>query len=46
MWVLFPVYALLAQWGRREWLDRLVTVLFLAGLALFTALFAGGYWVA
>lgn len=46
MWVLFPAYALLARWGERQWLDRLLTVLFLGGLALFTALFAGGYWVA
>ncbi|MEZ5332379.1 MAG: mannosyltransferase family protein [Thermoanaerobaculia bacterium] len=46
VWVLFPAYALLARWGHREWVDRLVTVLFLVGLALATALFAGGYWVA
>lgn len=46
MWVLFPAYILLAQWGRRPWLDRLITALFLTGLALFTALFARGYWVA
>ncbi len=46
MWVLFPAYILLAQWGHRPWLDRLITALFLTGLALFTALFARGYWVA
>jgi hypothetical protein len=46
MWVLFPAYILLAQWGRHPWLDRLITALFLTGLALFTALFARGYWVA
>jgi hypothetical protein len=45
VWVLFPVFILLAQWGRRPWVDRLVTVLSLMGLALFTALFANGYWV-
>jgi hypothetical protein len=46
MWVLFPVYILLAQWGHRPWVDRTVTTLLLLGLALFTALFANGYWVA
>jgi Gpi18-like mannosyltransferase len=45
MWVLFPVFILLAQWGERPWLDRLVTAVSLLGLALFTALFANGYWV-
>lgn len=46
MWVLFPVFILLARWGEHTWVDRLLTVLFLVGLALFTALFANGYWVA
>lgn len=45
MWVLFPVFILLAQWGKRPWLDRLITTVSLLGLALFTALFAKGYWV-
>jgi hypothetical protein len=45
MWVLFPAYILLARWGARPWADRLITALFLAGLALFTALFANWYWV-
>ncbi len=45
MWVLFPAFILLAQWGRRPWVDRAITVLFLLGLALYTALFANGYWV-
>ncbi|MCA9971433.1 MAG: hypothetical protein KC425_14505 [Anaerolineales bacterium] len=45
MWVLFPVFILLAQWGRRPWVDRLVTAVSLSLLALFTALFANGYWV-
>jgi hypothetical protein len=45
MWVLFPVFILLARWGERLWLDRLVTVSFLLGLGLFTALFANWYWV-
>lgn len=45
MWVLFPAYILLARWGARPWADRLISAIFLAGLALFTALFANGYWV-
>lgn len=45
MWVLFPVYILLARWGVHPWIDRLITTIFLVGLALFTALFANGYWV-
>ncbi|MBP8002133.1 MAG: hypothetical protein KA314_30300 [Chloroflexi bacterium] len=46
MWILFPVFVLLAQWGEKyPWLDRLITTLSLIGLALFTALFANGYWV-
>ncbi len=46
MWVLFPAYVLLARAGRHRWVDRALTALFLAGLALFTILYAGGYWVA
>lgn len=45
VWVLFPAFILLAQWGKHPWVDRLITALFLVGLALFTALFANGYWV-
>ncbi len=45
MWVLFPAYILLARWGTRPWVDRLISAIFLAGLALCTALFANGYWV-
>lgn len=46
MWVLFPAFILLARWGNRFWVDRFLTVIFLVGLALFTVLFANGYWVA
>ena len=46
MWVLFPVFILLARWGDRPWVDKLVTTVSLIGLAIFTALFANGYWVA
>lgn len=45
VWVLFPAYILLARWGARPWVDRIITTLFLLGLALFTALFANWYWV-
>ena len=45
MWVLFPVFVLLARWGQNLWVDRLITTLSLVGLVLFTALFANGYWV-
>ena len=46
MWALFPAFILMARWGESPWVDRLLTVLFLVGLALYTALFANGYWVA
>ncbi|HJS28751.1 MAG TPA: mannosyltransferase family protein [Anaerolineales bacterium] len=45
MWVLFPAFLVLARWGDRPWVDRLVTALSLIGLGIFTALFANGYWV-
>jgi hypothetical protein len=45
MWVLFPVFILLARWGGRPWVDRTITVLSLLGLGLFTAMFANGFWV-
>lgn len=46
MWVLFPAFILLAEWGERTWVDKLVTAVSLPLLALFTALYANGYWVA
>jgi Gpi18-like mannosyltransferase len=45
MWVLFPAFILLAQWGTRPWVDKLITTISLLLLALFTAMFANGYWV-
>ena len=45
MWVLFPAFILLARWGDRPWVDRLVTAVSLALLGYFTVLFANGYWV-
>lgn len=46
VWALFPAFIVLAWWGRRPWLDRLITALSLLLLGLFTALFAKGFWVA
>lgn len=45
VWVLFPAFILLARWGKRPWVDRLITAVSLPLLALFTAMFARGYWV-
>jgi Gpi18-like mannosyltransferase len=45
MWVLFPAFILLARWGKHVWVDRAITAVSLLLLALFTALFANGYWV-
>lgn len=45
MWVLFPAFILLARWGERPWLDRVITTMSLLGLAVFTAMFANWYWV-
>ncbi|GAB4426424.1 MAG: hypothetical protein OHK0015_07320 [Chloroflexi bacterium OHK40] len=46
MWVLFPAFVLLARWGGQPWVDRVITAVSLAFLALYTVLFANGYWVA
>lgn len=46
MWVLFPAFILLARWGERPWVDRLITLLSLLGLGVSVAMFANGYWVA
>jgi Gpi18-like mannosyltransferase len=47
LWILFPVFILLARWGTKyPWLDKTITVTFISLLALFTALFANWYWVA
>jgi Gpi18-like mannosyltransferase len=45
MWVLFPVFILLARWGERPWVDRAFMLFGLLGLGLAVALFANGYWV-
>jgi hypothetical protein len=46
MWVLFPVFIVLARWGEREWVDRLITTVSLMLLGIMMALFAEWYWVA
>jgi hypothetical protein len=45
VWVLFPAFIVLAQWGEKSWFDRLVLIAFSLGLGVFTALFANWYWV-
>ncbi len=45
VWVLFPAFILLARWGDRPWGDRLITLISLLGLGLFTVMFANWYWV-
>lgn len=45
MWVLFPAFILLAQWGKNEWVDRAINISFIIMLGVFTALFANWYWV-
>ena len=45
MWVLFPAFILLARWGKNPWVDRIIFVVSLLLLGLFTALFANWYWV-
>ncbi len=46
MWVLFPVFIVLARWGEREWVDRIITTISLMFLGIMMALFAEWYWVA
>lgn len=46
MWVLFPVFIVLARWGEKEWVDRLITTISLMLLGIMMALFAEWYWVA
>jgi hypothetical protein len=45
MWVLFPIFILLGRWGRYPWVDRIIMVVSLLLLGLFTAMFANWYWV-
>lgn len=45
MWVLFPAFILLARWGGNPWVDKIIFVVSLLLLGLFTAMFANWYWV-
>lgn len=45
MWVLFPAFILLAQWGERPWVDRVINLIFIILLGVFTVMFANWYWV-
>lgn len=44
--VLFPMFAILARWGERPWVNTLIVAFSLPLLGLFTVLFADWYWVA
>jgi len=41
--VLFPIFMILGDWGRRPWLDRAILVIFAVFLGIFTAIFVN--WV-
>ncbi|OGO26218.1 MAG: hypothetical protein A2136_10650 [Chloroflexi bacterium RBG_16_54_11] len=45
MWMLFPAFILLARWGRNPIVDRIIFIISLLMLGLFTAMFANWYWV-
>jgi len=44
--VLFPMFAILARWGDRPWVNNAIVAFSLPLLGLFTVLFADWYWVA
>ncbi len=44
--VLFPMFMVLAQWGRKPWVNNAIVAFSLPLLGLFTVLFADWYWVA
>ena len=44
--VLFPMFAIMARWGERPWVNNLIVAFSLPLLGLFTVLFADWYWVA
>ncbi len=44
--VLFPMFAILARWGQRPWVNNVIIAFSLPLLGLFTVLFADWYWVA
>ncbi|MBV9720259.1 MAG: glycosyltransferase family 39 protein [Candidatus Eremiobacteraeota bacterium] len=44
--VVFPMFAILARWGERPWVNNIILAFSLPLLGLFTVLFADWYWVA
>jgi len=44
--VLFPLFLVLALWGRRAWVNTAIVAFSLPLLGLFTVLFVNWYWVA
>jgi hypothetical protein len=44
--VLFPMFIILAVWGKRPWVNSAIVAFSLPLLGLFTVLFADWYWVA
>jgi len=44
--VLFPMFAILARWGEKPWINNAIVAFSLPLLGLFTVLFADWYWVA
>ena len=42
--MLVPCFVLLAHWGRRSWVDRLVLGIFLPLMAYFSVLFSHWYF--
>lgn len=44
--VLFPMFAILARWGERTWVNNVILAFSLPLLGLFTVLFTNWYWVA
>ena len=45
VWVLFPAFILLARWGKNIWVERIIFVVSLLLLGLFTAMYSNWYWV-
>jgi Gpi18-like mannosyltransferase len=44
--VLFPMFAIMARWGERPWVNNVILAFSLPLLGLFTVLFTNWYWVA
>jgi hypothetical protein len=44
--VLFPMFAIMARWGDKPWINSAIVAFSLPLLGLFTVLFADWYWVA